>query len=231
VAPAAPKLPPGVRYADEGPAADTRALPQAPEIRNLLPGVRYAEGMDELAAPEPTFTPPPAAPPPVTEDEPPQVSPETLAALKRRLKEEPDPPPARPPAPAEEPGEEAYRTKLAATGLFAAGSEPRERNGKPKGKSRPKTKPPPPAPEPAPTVPEPAPAEASEESPPEPTGSLFDRAVAVAMERGSASPVLLTRRLGIGYARARALMDSLVEAGILGEMNASGSRPVKSPRK
>jgi S-DNA-T family DNA segregation ATPase FtsK/SpoIIIE len=54
---------------------------------------------------------------------------------------------------------------------------------------------------------------------------LFGASVEAALERGSASLVLLKRKLGVGYARAAALMEALVEEGILGEMTASGSRP------
>jgi len=54
---------------------------------------------------------------------------------------------------------------------------------------------------------------------------LFHASVEAAMERGSASLVLLKRKLGVGYARAATLMDALVAEGILGEMTASGSRP------
>ncbi len=54
---------------------------------------------------------------------------------------------------------------------------------------------------------------------------LFGASVEAALERGSASLVLLKRRLGVGYARAATLMDALVSEGILGEMTASGSRP------
>ena len=46
------------------------------------------------------------------------------------------------------------------------------------------------------------------------------------MERSAASSVLLSRRLGIGYAQARALVELLVKDGILGEMTPSGSRPL-----
>ncbi len=55
---------------------------------------------------------------------------------------------------------------------------------------------------------------------------IYDKAVAVAMERSAASSVLLSRRLGIGYAQARSLIELLVADGILGEMTPSGSRPV-----
>jgi|GEM_PF-3661850 len=54
---------------------------------------------------------------------------------------------------------------------------------------------------------------------------MFGASVEAALERGSASLVLLKRRLGVGYARAATLMDALVSEGILGEMTASGSRP------
>ena len=55
--------------------------------------------------------------------------------------------------------------------------------------------------------------------------ALFDASVDAALERGTASLVLLKRRLGVGYARAASLMDALVAEGVLGEMTASGSRP------
>lgn len=55
--------------------------------------------------------------------------------------------------------------------------------------------------------------------------ALFDASVDAALERGSASLVLLKRKLGVGYARAASLMDALVAEGVLGEMTASGSRP------
>ena len=54
---------------------------------------------------------------------------------------------------------------------------------------------------------------------------LFPAAVDAALERGTASLVLLKRKLNVGYARAESLMDALVAEGILGEMTASGSRP------
>ena len=54
---------------------------------------------------------------------------------------------------------------------------------------------------------------------------LFPAAVVAALERGSASLVLLKRRLNVGYARAASLMEALVAQGVLGDMTASGSRP------
>ena len=55
--------------------------------------------------------------------------------------------------------------------------------------------------------------------------ALFEASVDAALERGTASLVLLKRKLGVGYARAASLMDALVAEGVLGEMTASGSRP------
>ncbi len=54
---------------------------------------------------------------------------------------------------------------------------------------------------------------------------LFLAAADAAVERGSASLVLLKRKLDVGYERAENLMTALVSAGIVGEMTASGSRP------
>jgi hypothetical protein len=54
---------------------------------------------------------------------------------------------------------------------------------------------------------------------------LFAPSVDAAIERGSASLVLLKRKLGVGYARAASLIEALVADGILGDMTASGSRP------
>ena len=56
---------------------------------------------------------------------------------------------------------------------------------------------------------------------------LYPQALQAAKERGSASLVMLKRTLGVGYARAAGLMDALVAEGVLGEMTASGSRPVE----
>lgn len=87
----------------------------------------------------------------------------------------------------------------------------------------------------------PSPAPAAKKAPaPKParkgTGTAVDdellaRAVEVAFERGAASSVLLSRKLGVGYARARTLMDALVKAGVLGEMTSSGARPVLISRE
>jgi hypothetical protein len=56
------------------------------------------------------------------------------------------------------------------------------------------------------------------------------RAVEAALERGSVSAVLLTRRLGVGYTAARRLVARLVEAGLLGEAEGSGAHPVRVTR-
>jgi DNA segregation ATPase FtsK/SpoIIIE-like protein len=55
---------------------------------------------------------------------------------------------------------------------------------------------------------------------------LYAKAVAAAIERGSASVVHLTRALEVGHARASSLVDAMVVDGVLGEVTASGSRPV-----
>lgn len=54
---------------------------------------------------------------------------------------------------------------------------------------------------------------------------LFTRAAQVCLDRGAASPVLLTRRLGIGYTQAKSLVERLVYTGVLGRMTPSGSHP------
>ncbi len=54
----------------------------------------------------------------------------------------------------------------------------------------------------------------------------FLQAVEAVVERGAASPVLLTRRLGVGYARAQALVERLALTGVVGEVAPNGSRPV-----
>jgi len=91
-----------------------------------------------------------------------------------------------------------------------------------KKKTRPKA--PAPADEPPPPV-ETPPARKGAVAP-GPEDETYRKAVAVAMERGAASSVLLSRRLGIGYAQARALIERLVADGVLGEMAPSGSRPL-----
>jgi len=55
---------------------------------------------------------------------------------------------------------------------------------------------------------------------------MLERALGAAVERGSASAVLLTRRLGVGYTSARRLLERLVAQGLLGPVTASGAHPV-----
>jgi DNA translocase FtsK/SpoIIIE-like protein len=55
---------------------------------------------------------------------------------------------------------------------------------------------------------------------------LIDDAALLVIEMGRASVVLIQRRLGIGYNRARKLVEKLVEKGVLGPMGETGSHPV-----
>ncbi len=55
---------------------------------------------------------------------------------------------------------------------------------------------------------------------------LFARAVEAALDRGAASPVLLTRRLGLPFARAKEIVDRMIAAGVLEEASPSGSHAV-----
>jgi hypothetical protein len=55
---------------------------------------------------------------------------------------------------------------------------------------------------------------------------MLERALGAAVERGSASAVLLTRRLGVGYTSARRLLERLVAQGLLGPVTPSGAHPV-----
>ena len=62
---------------------------------------------------------------------------------------------------------------------------------------------------------------------PEPiTLEMLDRAIELANERGRASVVLFQRRLQLGFHRARAVVDRLVELGALGDLTETGSHPV-----
>ncbi|PTQ55915.1 MAG: Cell division protein FtsK [Candidatus Carbobacillus altaicus] len=54
---------------------------------------------------------------------------------------------------------------------------------------------------------------------------LFERAVEIVLDQGSASASLLQRRLSIGYARAARLIDMMEEQGIVGPYE--GSKPRK----
>ena len=83
----------------------------------------------------------------------------------------------------------------------------------------------------SPSEPAPAPAPAAPQAHAAADDPLFVASVEAALERGSASLVLLKRKLGVGYARAESLMEALVAGGILGEMTASGSRPTLITRE
>lgn len=56
--------------------------------------------------------------------------------------------------------------------------------------------------------------------------ALFDRAVAIALERGKVSASLLQRRLPVGYGKAARLIDRMYEMGIVGAPNGQGPREV-----
>jgi hypothetical protein len=84
--------------------------------------------------------------------------------------------------------------------------------------------------EPAPTAPAPAPAEetapAAAPAARSDRDELYGRAVEAVKERGRGSVVVLQRKLSIGFTRASKILAQLVEDGILGAENASGSHPV-----
>lgn len=58
----------------------------------------------------------------------------------------------------------------------------------------------------------------------------FTQAAEICLERGAASPVLLTRRMGIGYSEAKSLVERLVGVGVLGAVTPSGSYPTAMTR-
>ena len=60
---------------------------------------------------------------------------------------------------------------------------------------------------------------------------LFRRSVEAAFDRGAASPMLLTRRLGLPFARAEALIDRMVTTGVLRPATDAGSHPLAITRK
>jgi hypothetical protein len=234
------RLPKGVRFAD---------APLEPAAPMTAPSDEFAgAGLVEPRAPDAVA--PPAEPAPTVEpgDAVPGVSspadapPEAAAAAEA-------------PAPPKKPKRgESYRRKLSETGLLDRGpaaapsgetAAPGERQSRPKDvrdairglfSTLPLDDLPPPGEEAASIEPEPPPAVAPGQSALfDPAGSrgrhpasadpLFAQSVEAAIERGAGSLVLLKRKLGIGYARAAALMEALVEEGIVGEMTASGSRP------
>ena len=59
---------------------------------------------------------------------------------------------------------------------------------------------------------------------------LFTRAVSAALDRGAASPVLLTRRLGLPFARAQEVVQRMIAAGVLEEASPTGSHAVRIDR-
>ena len=52
---------------------------------------------------------------------------------------------------------------------------------------------------------------------------LFEEAVEVILEQGQASVSLLQRNLRMGYARAAKIMDEMKAAGIIGQVESSGT--------
>jgi len=59
------------------------------------------------------------------------------------------------------------------------------------------------------------------------TDPLFTRAVEASLARGAASPVLLTRRLGLPLARANVLIERMVAVGVLAEASPTGSHALR----
>ena len=60
---------------------------------------------------------------------------------------------------------------------------------------------------------------------------LFSRAVEAALDRGAASPVLLTRRLGLPFARASALLERMTASGVVGAAQPNGASPLLITRE
>ena len=59
---------------------------------------------------------------------------------------------------------------------------------------------------------------------------LFARGVTIALERGAASTMLLTRRLGLPFARAQELLDRMIEVDAVGPGSTNGSHPLRITR-
>jgi DNA segregation ATPase FtsK/SpoIIIE-like protein len=168
--------------------------------------------LDALLGPEPT---PPATAAP--EAEAPQAEPPSPEAS-------PPPPPPEATAPRLQPADEDrgfgswFRRRKEPEAKAPGAAEPPSpeasapRGARPRKKREPET----------PNLFDPEPVT----EPREPEPELLDRAARLAIERGRASVVLFQRRLGIGYARARTLVDRLVEADVLGPMSETGSHPV-----
>jgi hypothetical protein len=145
-----------------------------------------------------------------------------------------------------------YQSKLAASGIFDEPAAPPAATPRPSARAapEPETAPegvrtpapparkgtkraskPPPAPEP-----EPPPVAAPTARPKgawvqELGDPVFVKAVEASLERGAASAVLLTRRLGLGYGKAQALIERLAKTGVLGEVSPTGARPVLITRE
>ena len=60
---------------------------------------------------------------------------------------------------------------------------------------------------------------------------LFRRSVEVTLDRGAASPMLLTRRLGLPFARALGLVERMLVTGVLAERTEAGSHPLAITRE
>jgi hypothetical protein len=145
-----------------------------------------------------------------------------------------------------------YQSKLAASGIFDEPPAPPAAATRPPARAAPEpdttpVEPPTPAPparkstkrasKPAP-APEPEPPPVA--APPARTQGawveelgdpVFVKAVEASLERGAASAVLLTRRLGLGYGKAQALIERLAKTGVLGEVSPTGARPVLISRE
>ena len=55
---------------------------------------------------------------------------------------------------------------------------------------------------------------------------LFDKAVDIVLETGTASTSFLQRKLSVGYARGAKIIDQLEEKGIIGPANGSKGREI-----
>ncbi|MCM1114483.1 MAG: DNA translocase FtsK [Clostridium sp.] len=61
--------------------------------------------------------------------------------------------------------------------------------------------------------------------------ALFEKAVDVVLESGTASTSFLQRKLSVGYARGAKIIDQLEEKGIIGKANGSKGREIKISRQ
>jgi DNA segregation ATPase FtsK/SpoIIIE-like protein len=53
-------------------------------------------------------------------------------------------------------------------------------------------------------------------------GALYDKALAILQEHGEISCVLIQRKLYVGYATAREIMDKMLQAGVIIEKGFKG---------